>query len=189
MRNGGSPAALVRIGENRAPMRLVELDPKAEPYWEEMLAGEQEPWGGVGEQLSWRDKTRNIGLRDDDGSLLAAGGVVLAELHTATHPPFAVAGLGGLVVRTSARGRGLVRQLAEPLLELARELPAERAMLFCRPSLMALYGGFGFREITDAVWVQQPGGQIQMPLSAMWRPLREGAEWPPGELYLDGEPF
>ncbi len=75
-------------------MRLVELDPQAEPYWEEMLAGEREPWGGTGEQLSWRDKTRNIGLRDDDGTLLAAGGVVLAELHTAAHPPFAVVGAG-----------------------------------------------------------------------------------------------
>jgi len=189
MPNGGSPAPLAAIGENRRPMRLVELDPEAEPYWEEMLAGEREPWGGLGEQLTWRPKTRNIGLREDDGTLLAAGGVVLAELHTAAHERFAVAGLGGLVVRSSARGRGLARQLAGPLLELARELPAERAMLFCREALMALYGEFGFREITDAVWVQQPGGQIEMPLSAMWSPLRDGAGWPPGELYLDGEPF
>ena len=75
-------------------MRLVELDPRAEPYWEELLAGEQEPWGGTGEHLSWRDKTRNIGLRDDDGRLLAAGGTVLAQVHTAAHPPFAVVGPG-----------------------------------------------------------------------------------------------
>jgi predicted GNAT family N-acyltransferase len=189
MQNPSAPAAPTAIGENRRAMRLVELDPEAEPYWEEMLAGEQAPWGGVGERLCWRSKTRNIGLRDEDGTLLAAGGVVLAEVHTADHPPFAVAGLGGLVVRSSARGQGLVRRLAPHLLEIARELPTERAMLFCRPGLMALYGEFGFREIGDAVWVHQPGGQVKMPLSAMWSPLREGIGWPAGELYLDGEPF
>lgn len=177
------------IGENRPAMRLVELDPQAEPYWEELLAGEQEPWGGTGEHLSWRNKTRNIGLRDDEGRRPAAGGMVLAEVHTATHPPFAVVGLGGLVVRAGERGRGLARRLASDLLELARELPAERAMLFCEPRLMALYGEFGFREITDPVWAEQPQGPVRMPLSAMWRPLREGADWPAGELYLDGQPF
>ena len=170
-------------------MRLVELDPQAEPYWEEMLAGEQEPWGGLGEALTWREKSRNVGLRDDDGTLLAAGGMVLAEVRTDTHPPFTVAGLGGLVVRSSARGRGLARELARHLLELARELPAERAMLFCEPRLTALYGEFGFSEITEAVWVWQPSGQVRMPLRSMWRALREGAGWPPGEVYLDGEPF
>lgn len=189
MQNGGPAALPTVIGENGRPMRLVELDPQAEPYWEELLAGEREPWGGVGERLSWREKTRNIGLRDDDGTLLAAGGAVLAQLHTATHPPFEVVGLGGLVVRSSARGRGLARELAEHLLLLARELPAERAMLFCEPRLMELYREFGFRAITEPVWVEQPGGRVKMPLSAMWRPLREGADWPPGELYLDGEPF
>lgn len=170
-------------------MRLVELDPQAEPYWEELLAGEREPWGGVGEQLTWREKTRNIGLRDEDGTLLAAGGVVLAELHTAASPPFPVAGLGGLVVRTSARGRGLARELAPHLLEIARELPVERAMLFCEARLMDLYGEFGFEQVADPVWVEQPGGRVLMPMGAMWKGLREGVGWPAGELYLDGEPF
>ncbi len=170
-------------------MRVVELDPQAEPYWDELLAGEREPWGAAGEQLSWRDKTRNIGLRDDDGRLLAAGGAVLAELHAGGGPPFRVVGLGGLVVTRSARGRGLARELAGHLLELARELPADRAMLFCEPHLVGLYREFGFEEIADPVWVDQPGGRVRMPMGAMWRPLRDGVGWPPGELYLDGEPF
>jgi hypothetical protein len=42
-------------------MRLVELDRLAEPWWEELVAGEREPFGGIGEDLLWRDKTRNIG--------------------------------------------------------------------------------------------------------------------------------
>src|SRR5437764_1064613 len=101
-------------------MELVELDPKAEPYWDELIAGEHEPFGGVGEQLTWRPKERNIGLRDEQGKLLVAGGAVLAELASDSRPPFAVAGLGGLIVTRHARGRGLARALAPHLLELAR---------------------------------------------------------------------
>ena len=62
-------------------------------------------------------------------------------------------------------------------------------MLFCEPHLVGLYREFGFEEITDPVWVEQPGGRVRMPMGAMWRPLRDGVGWPPGELYLDGEPF
>ena len=48
MRNSPAPGCCAAaIGENGPAMRLVELDPQAEPYWEELLAGEHEPWGGV----------------------------------------------------------------------------------------------------------------------------------------------
>src|ERR1700736_3620692 len=98
-------------------MQGVELDALAEPYWEELVAGEREPWGGGGgEGLSWRDKTHNIGVRDDGGRLLAAGGAVLAEVRVGPQSPFHVAGLGGLIVTRSARGRGLARLLARHLL-------------------------------------------------------------------------
>jgi predicted GNAT family N-acyltransferase len=170
-------------------MRLVELDRVSEPYWEELIAGEREPFGGEGEQLSWREKTRNLGLRDDDGRLLAAGGVVLAELRTAEGSPFQVAGLGGLIVTHSARRGGLARSLAPHLLELARELPVDRAMLFCLGRLMPFYAEFDFRAVLAPVWAEQPTGRIKMPLEAMWKPLREGVDWPPGELELVGEPF
>ncbi len=62
-------------------------------------------------------------------------------------------------------------------------------MLFCEPSLMGLYSDFGFREIADPVWVQQPGGQCADAAELDVEAAAEGAEWPPGELYLDGEPF
>ena len=61
-------------------MRLVELDRRSEPYWDELIAGELEPFGSIGERLLWRDKTRNIGVSEDDGRLVAADGVVLADV-------------------------------------------------------------------------------------------------------------
>jgi predicted GNAT family N-acyltransferase len=170
-------------------MQVVALDRLAEPYWEELVAGEQEPWGSVGEELSWRDKTRNIGLRDESGRLLAAGGAVLAEVRVGQEPPFQVVGLGGLIVTRSARGRGLARLLARQLLVVAGEFGTERAMLFCQSKLMPLYGAFGFVPIEAPVWADQPGGRIEMPLPAMWKMLGGDAGWPAGRVELLGEPF
>src|ERR1700675_1823484 len=113
-------------------MQLVELDRFGGPYWDELIAGEHEPFGGIGEQLVWRDKTRNVGIREDDGRLVAAGGLVLAEVQVGQELSFQVAGLGGVIVTRSARGRGLARLLVGRLIEVAGELDAGRAMLFCR---------------------------------------------------------
>jgi len=170
-------------------VRVVELDPVSEPYWDELIAGEREPFGGEGEQLSWRDKTRNIGLRDEDGHLLAAGGVVLAEVRPAEGPPFQVAGLGGLIVTRRARGHGIARTLGPHLLAAAEELGVERAMIFCRAELMPFYEQFDFRQVRAPVWADQPQGPVRMPLATMWKPLREGVELPDGELRIVGEPF
>jgi predicted N-acetyltransferase YhbS len=170
-------------------MLLVELDRLSEPYWEELVAGEHEPFGAIGENLVWRDKTRNIGVREDDGRLVAAAGVVLAEVRVGQEPPFLVAGLGGLIVTHSARGRGLARLLFQRLLKLAGEVEAERAMLFCLPGLMALYGQFGFVGIDAPVWANQPQGRIEMPMPAMWKALSDDAGWPSGTVGLLGEPF
>ncbi len=170
-------------------MRLVELDRRSEPYWDELIAGEQEPFGGIGEQLVWRDKTHNIGIRADDGRLVAAGGVVLADVTVARAPSFQVAGIGGLIVAHRARGRGVARLLAARLLDLAGELKTERAMLFCRPELTSLYAQFGFVTIEAPVWVDQPEGRVEMPMPAMWSALDSGAGWPAGRVDLLGEPF
>jgi predicted N-acetyltransferase YhbS len=170
-------------------MHVVELDRLAEPYWEELIAGEHEPWGSVGEGLTWRDKTRNIGVRDERGRLLAAGGAVLAEVRVGQESRFQVAGLGGLIVTRSARGRGLARLLARHLLVIAGEFGTQRAMLFCRPQLMALYRTFGFAPIEAPVWADQPGGRVEMPLPAMWKMLSGDVGWPAGRVELLGEPF
>jgi hypothetical protein len=72
-------------------VRVVELDPVSEPYWDELIAGERDVRPG---QQPRRDKTRNIGARR--GRTPAGGGrVVLAEVRPAEGPPFQVAGSGG----------------------------------------------------------------------------------------------
>ena len=169
-------------------MRLIEPDRITDDDWQQVVAEESEPWGGVGEALQWRKKSHNLGLCDDKGNLVALAGLVLAEVRVA-EVPFQVAGIGGVIVTRSARGRGFARVLIERLLQIAHELGVERAMLFCLPSNIGLYTKFGFQLIQEPVWAAQPGGLIEMPLRTMWKPFIPTANWPEGKIELLDEPF
>lgn len=167
---------------------MVELDRITESDWQRVLAGESEPWGGVGEVLQWRERSHNLGLRDDAGNLVALAGVLLAEVRVAD-TPLQVAGIGGVIVTRRARGCGFARALIEQALQIADRLGAERAMLFCTSANIGLYAKFGFGLIEQSVWVAQPAGMVEMPLHAMWKPLSPHAQWPGGKVELPGEPF
>jgi GNAT superfamily N-acetyltransferase len=169
-------------------VRLVELDRVTERDWTQVIAGEPEPWGRVGEALRWREKTHNIGLRDEEGDLVALAGLVLADVRVGD-ATLEVAGIGGVIVTRLARGRGLARVLIERLLQIARELEVRRAMLFCLPANVGLYTRFGFQLIDQPVFAQQPRGLVEVPMRAMWKPLSGSARWPRGRVELLGEPF
>ena len=171
------------------PVRLVKLDRVAHEDWQRIVAGEREPFGGIGETLVWRDKSHHVGVRDDAGQLVAMAGLVMADVRVADEPPMQVAGIGGVIVTEAARRQGLACMMVERLLEIAAELGAERAMLFCLPKNMSLYAKFGFQPIEQTVSAQQPGGMIAVPMRAMWKPLAGATGWPEGRVELLGEPF
>jgi len=170
-------------------MELVELERLTERDWAEVVAGEQQPFGPEGSELTWRAKERHVALRSDDGQLLALAGVGIVAVEIEGAGSFEVVGLGSVIVTRSERGRGLVMRVLEPVLRLAEGMGPDRAMLFCRPELVGLYQRVAFSEITAAVWADQPQGRIELPMRAMWRSLREGAAWPPGRVDVQGLPF
>jgi predicted GNAT family N-acyltransferase len=173
----------------RRTVELVELGALTEQDWAALEDGEAEPFGPVGSGLAWRPKDRHVGLRTPDGRLVAVAGAVVATIEVEGMKGFEVVGLGSVLVTRSRRGRGLMSRLMEPLLRLAEGLGPDRAMLFCRSELVALYGRRGFVDIGAPVWADQPEGRIEMPLAAMWRALRDGAEWPRGRVDVRGLPF
>jgi acetyltransferase (GNAT) family protein len=171
-------------------MELVELKDVGERHWRELIGEEREAWGGgPAEALTWSHKQRYVGVRSREGALLALAGSVQAEVEVECAWSFQVLGIGAVFVTASARGRGLVARLLERLLAPAGAPAPERAMLFCRAGLVGLYGKLGFAEIDAPVWADQPGGALEMPLGAMWRPLRAGARWPDGRVQVRGLPF
>ena len=157
--------------------------------WVDLTDREVEAFGSAAAGLVWRPKDRNVGLRDPDGRLMAVAGATLADVEVDGAGTFAVVGLGGLIVRREGRGRGLGVTLMDGLVRMARGLGPELAMIFCRDELGPLYVRRGYTEITEAVWVDQPGGRIQMPLVAMWRPVHGRPVWPAGRVDVRGLPF
>ncbi len=169
-------------------MRAIELKNVDSEQWRALQGEDPHPWGGEAEALAWVPKTDYVGIPGEGGELLAMAAVLVAEV-TAGEEAFPVAGVGGVIVRPDMRGHGLARLVVEAILEVAARLGPERAMLFCRQPLVAMYERFDFRTIDEPVTAAQPTGRVEMPLRAMWRPLRADASWPPGPVAVLGEPF
>jgi predicted N-acetyltransferase YhbS len=171
-------------------VELVTLADVNRREWKQMIGDEPEPWGGgPAERLTWRDKTTHVGVRAEDGTLVALAGAVLADVEVGGAMRFRVLGIGSVFVARSVRGQGLTGKLLAGLLERPELDGAEHAMLFCRPQLAGLYAKHGFQDINAPVRAQQPSGAVEMPLHAMWRPLSDAAVWPEGPVEVRGLPF
>jgi predicted N-acetyltransferase YhbS len=169
---------------------LSEMENLSSRDWDELVAGEHQPFGGVGEGMTWRSKDRYVGVRGEDERLLAAAGVVRADVRVGDREPFPVAGIGGVIVTRCERGRGLGRAVIEGAIEIARRMELERAMLFCLTRNVALYERFGFYALAQRARASEARGVIVVPMTAMWAPLRDGVGWPAGEpVEVLGEPF
>lgn len=169
-------------------MEAVELSGVGSAEWDAVLAGEQNVWG-PGEELSWAQKTRHVGVIGEDGRPLALAGAVLARVAVDGGQPFPVVGVGGVIVTRARRGQGLARLVVEAILRLGVGLGPSHAMLFCGEQLMGMYARFGFSQIEAPVSAEQPSGRIVIPTCAMWAPLAAGASWPAGQVEVLGEPF
>ena len=156
--------------------------------YDEIEAGEHDPFGMDDEDIEWIGKTHQTLLRRDDGKLIGKVGLVTVDVE-AGREAFTVAGVGGVLVTQAERGRGHLRPLLNAALERAVELGPERAMLFCAERNVALYERFGFAVIEAPVICEQPNGPLVMPMPAMWRPLKEGVSWPVGVVSVPGPPF
>jgi len=170
-------------------VRAIELPVVDSDQWRALQGDDPHPWGGEAEALEWAEKRHHVGVPAEHGELLALAGALIAEVRVDAQPPFPVVGIGGVIVRPDVRGRGLARLVIESILDVARRLGPERAMLFCRRPLVPLYERFGFLLIDAPVTAEQPAGRVEMPLRAMWAPLRDGTGWPPGTVEVLGEPF
>lgn len=170
-------------------MELVELGALSLQDWVSLTGREPEPFGSVTASLTWRVRDRHVGLRDDDGALVAAIGATLATIEAAGGERFEVVGIGSLIVRRDLRGMHVMTPLADALRRLAQTMGPERAMIFCREELIPLYRHRGYERIEAPVWADQPAERIQMPLPAMWSQLHPGPGLPPGRLDVVGLPF
>ena len=169
-------------------MEIVELGRLTDSQREELEGDEQDPFDAVGVTLRYRPKDRHVAARGSDGALVASAGMLVVDVEVAGER-FPVMGIGGVIVNSEHRGRGLARRVVEAALERDQPGGPRFAMLFCHADRMGLYARLCFAEITAPVSVQQPEGLAEMPQRAMWRALRAGAPWPAGPVAVHSLPF
>jgi ribosomal protein S18 acetylase RimI-like enzyme len=155
----------------------------------ELEGGELNPFGTIEPPLLWRAKDHHVGLRDAGGRMAASLGFVTTQVRVAGGVPFDVVGIGGVIVAPAYRREGHARTVIEAALERAETMGPEFALLFCFPDRSGLYERFGFSVVPREVRVQQPGGTARLPQLTMWRALRAGASWPPGDVEVLSRPF
>lgn len=167
---------------------LIEFGQLSESQRAELEGDEVDPFGVVGNTLVWRKKDRHVGLRGSDGRLVASAGLVLADAQIG-EVEVPVVGIGGVIVAAPHRGRGLSTRVIGEVLARAARMGPSLAMLFCQTDRVGLYVRHGFAEVPPPVLVEQPDEVVEIPHVTMWRPLREQASLPEGQVILRGLPF
>jgi GNAT superfamily N-acetyltransferase len=169
-------------------LELVEIGMVSRRDWLELTDRDPAAFGDVTAGLIYRDKELHVGWRGRDGRLVAVLGLTVATVDVGGREPFDVVGMGSFIVRRDFRGRGLSRALSVAARERAKLLGPDRAMLFCAPNAVDVHRRRGYLPIEAPVRVDQPDGRIDMPIPAMWRPIRP-SDWPRGVVEVQGLPF
>lgn len=170
-------------------MELIEFGKLSEEQYAELVGDEQDPWDAAGSTLEWRPKDHHVAVRDDDGTLVAAAGLVVVDVQFGEREAIPVVGVGGVIVVARHRGRGLGRRVISEAVKCAHDLGPELAMLFCRPDRAELYRRHRFVEVPGRVLVDQSHGVVEMPPVTMWRPLTDGVRLRDGAVKVHGLPF
>jgi GNAT superfamily N-acetyltransferase len=167
--------------------QLIRMGPLPWRGWLELTGRDPEAFGAATAGLVYRDKEHHLVLLTPDGAFAGAIGLTVAQVSVGGQE-LPVVGMGSLIVRRDLRGHGLSARLADAARALAAELGPDRAMLFCDPAVVGLHAARGYAPVQAPVLVDQPRGRVEMPLAAMWRPIRP-CEWPEGVVEVVGLPF
>jgi predicted GNAT family N-acyltransferase len=172
-------------------VQLIEFGRLSDEQYAALVGDEDDPWDAAEFGLEWLPKDRHVAIRDDDGKLLAAAGLVVVDVQFGARSPIPVVGVGGVIVTASHRGRGFGQRVISEALRRAEAMGPEIAMLFCRAESAGLYRRHGFAEVPGPVFVDQPDGIVEISRVGvvMWRPLKVGARLPERIVKVNGLPF
>ncbi|MGI5426951.1 GNAT family N-acetyltransferase [Streptomyces sp. CA-179760] len=149
----------------------------------DLVGDDPDPFEVASLDLTWRPKEQHFGVLIGNRLVAHAGWVTVPVSAGGT--TFQAAGLGGVVVTPELRGQGLARLAVNAAMTHATESGLEFGLLFCRQDRAPVYHQLGWTPLTREISVEQPNGTTTMPLSTMWKPLRDRAlSWPSGPVRL-----
>lgn len=170
-------------------LRVIEFDELTPERRLQLWGDDPDPYEMAGDTMQWQRKRHHVGLLDQEGSLVAAAGLVRTRLAAGDGNEHAAVGLGSVIVAAPHRGRGLARRIVSEALACAAAHGPELVVLFCLRSRAGLYARLGFREIAPPVLVAQPGGPAPVSLVVMWRRLDGTVQLPPPPVRVLTLPF
>lgn len=153
----------------------------------ELAGGEEDPSRTREYKLQWRPTETHIFVCAG-GKKLCHVGIVEQSVEIAGNS-VGVAGIGGVLARSESRGRGYGRiamRAAEDFVR--REMSVNFILLFCRPLVDRWYEFLGWSKISNPVWIEQPQGEVLLPLVSMAKCL--GIDpWPEGDVHVGSRPW
>jgi GNAT superfamily N-acetyltransferase len=153
----------------------------------DLAEGEEDPSQTRPYKLQWRPTDTHVFLSARGKRQCHVG--IVEQIIEIGGTPTRIAGIGGVLARKESRGCGYGRLTMEAAEDFARrEMGVEFILLFCRPVVKRWYDLLGWANVCDAVWADQPEGEVRIPLVAMTKSLGTNP-WPQGEVHLRSRPW
>jgi hypothetical protein len=170
------------------PSVQIEISASYPPEAKRDLAGgDEDPSRTHDYNLSWRPTEMHVFV-SAEGKRMCHVGLVRQTIEV-SGAPLDVAGVGGVLVRSGARGHGYGRAAMTAAEEfVTREMKTDFLLLFCREAVRSWYDALGWRKVLAATWAEQPSGSIVLPLVSMWKSL-SAERWPYGDVHLHSRPW
>jgi GNAT superfamily N-acetyltransferase len=166
---------------------IVETDSLTEEQRQHLFYFEDDVFSLASYALQWEPKVRFFQVYES-GKLVANAGLVGRTVMAGGHS-LSVAGLGSVVCRPEARGKGHARAAVTAAIQHARDsMKAPFGMLFCLPRLVPFYERMGWARLDEPVLIEQSAGTVRSPLEVMVKLLGDRA-WPPGPVSANGRPW
>ena len=155
--------------------------------WTSLFEWGEDIFGPDDHKYRWRPKDLHFVL-EEDGRVMGHVGLLRHAVSVGGRR-IEVAGVGGVVTRPEAQGRGLAQRGMRHAAEFfCREWGVEFGFLFCRDELVAFYERLGWQLVEAPVVVEQPDGPVQSIFHVMVLPC-DGRAWPAGEVRLESLPW
>lgn len=154
---------------------------------EQLFGWGEDIFGSNHLNLTWKPKDLHIFV--EIGGLPVTHVGLLQHTVTVGAEPVKVCGVGGVVTRPRAQGKGYASRAMRHAAGLMQgELAVAFGLLFCHDRLMPFYERLDWQKVEDAVEIEQPSGTVTSPMNVMILPCGE-AEWPTGRVKLNSLPW
>lgn len=145
-------------------------------------------FNAAGCTLSWGGGSNTHFVLETEGQPMCQLGALRHEVDV-DGVTVKIAGLGGVITRPEAQGRGYARRLIQHALSVcAEEWSIEAGMLFCLDHMIPYYNSIGWQQLLVPVMIDQPQGPVPAPGGVFVRPLGD-RKWPAGPVFVNRMPW